>query len=194
MDSIDGINRSWTVRHRVFKRTLGIAFVVLMAVSLLTTGCSPGRLQAQPPVTVRDQVWVDFTRPSGEVEATFYVWPRSSTDGLTEILVYFPYVENVGYHLDAFTLDVTAEGSIQPSIMMEATPYSWETMTFRRIDESVRLQVLNTGNTGDGTINVTLFVPDELVVERDLVFVATLRTKTGEASGEIRLAKRNSFR
>jgi hypothetical protein len=78
--------------------------------------------------------------------------------------------------------------------MMEATPYSWEKMIFRRIDAGVRLQVPDTGNTGDGTINITLFVPNELVTDRDLVFVATLRTEAGEASGEIRLAKRNSLR
>ncbi|MEX2430936.1 MAG: hypothetical protein WD645_03345, partial [Dehalococcoidia bacterium] len=167
-----------------------LAIVALPLVLLAATACSGGALRAQETVVDEDQQWIDFVDSNDEIKAQFFVWPRQTHGGFTEVVVEIPSTRSIHdghYRLDSFTLDLTTPGAIALPISMAPAP-AWESMAFHQYErDGVRLHVADTGQAGDGTIYLEFWVPNNILAEHGLVVRGSLQTAHGEAFAEIRI-------
>lgn len=162
------------------------ALVVLGVVAMM--GCGRGAhatLSAdEPQVADSGQIAIYLT-DDGTTVAKVVAWTRSHRDGMREIAVWFPYVDDVDYRLDSFSIEVTAGDAIQPEMLMEPPSYPWESTQFHRTEHGMRFEVPDVGDYGVGTVNFSFWVSENVAADHPLVIRAVLGVRQGEGTAEV---------
>lgn len=168
-----------------------VVFGALMLLGLAAlSGCggeAVKTLKAEEPRELGDGKMVVDLTDAGTTVATVVAWTRAQREGMREILVQFPYIEDVGYRLDAFSIEVTAGDAIKPEMLMEPPPYAWESTHFHRTEHGMRFVVPDVADYGVGSVDFTFWVSENVIAAQPLAIRATLGVRQGQGTAEVRV-------
>lgn len=142
-------------------------------------------LTAEEPRAIGDGTVVVDLADDERTVATVAAWTRGQRGGMREVLVQFPYVEGVDYRLDSFSIEFAVGEAYKSEILMVPPPYPWKSTRFHRTAQGVRFEVSEVADYGTGSIDLSFWVPEELMSAEPLLARATLTVRQGEGSVEL---------